>query len=685
MVPPIIQANLSRLRSRERWLRLTWLAARAVAVVLSVLATACLLDFFLDYYQDTPFTLRQALLLGQVLLWAVAVVVIVASLIQRVSDTWLSLWVEERVASLGHRLISAVQLNLPGAKTEGMSPTMIAALTREAEVLAERMRFEDLADRRRLQWSLGLLTPFALVFLALFVLWPQVVVALIARQFLAEREIPRSVTLEDVSRPVWPRGEEVTLAFRATGLGVTEELTGEVRITPDEGRLGERYPLTYQGREDTGVARFTARVPLAVADFAYVARLGDGRQRQPGRIRLEARPQVVTLDAWVRLPAACGLQLHPLDLLQQKLPISLFAAQPFAEYQRGGDLVQRMPGSSARVVVVTQKPLANATLELLGAPDGGAEVVRRRVPMALDEEGTAAEVVFQPRPDEVAYRLEVVDRNGFENRDRPQRTLRSEPADPPQVSLLPEYFSRIDRGFSEEHEVEGIPLLAGERIRIAYRCTTPYGLSRAQLRYRVLTEEEAQLLGEDGVRRFNRPWQTLLLPEISGTLASGPFDPRRGVFHHSGREAQVYYHAVPAADFDTLGGVTGGGRFDFQTRPLTVGTIRFEFLAALTGSPTVPLLAGAPWAALALSLEPAATPTRPLAVGDRVEFFVEVFDRNPDPDRPPGRSERRWKVVVTEQRLMEWIIQKDDQKQRIRDLEAKQRGLYGDSADEKQK
>jgi hypothetical protein len=245
------------------------------------------------------------------------------------------------------------------------------------------------------------------------------------------------------------------------------------------------------------------------------------------------------------------------------------------------------------------------------------------------------------------------------------------------VSLLPEYFSRIDRGFSEEHEVEGIPLLLGERIRVAYRCVAPYGLSQARFRYRVYTEEEFQQLGEDGVRRLDRPWETLPLPEIHGTHETGPFDPRRGVFAHSGREAQVFFHAVPAHDFDTLGGTSGGGRFDFQTRTLTVAADPPEYPALFLGSARTDVGLGLGWAAHAVSQRLLPAPTRLLAVGDRVEFFVEVFDRNPDPDRPPGRSERRWKVVVTEQRLLEWIVQKDDQKQRIRELEEKQRGVYG--------
>ena len=82
---------------------------------------------------------------------------------------------------------------------------------------------------------------------------------------------------------------------------------------------------------------------------------------------------------------------------------------------------------------------------------------------------------------------------------------------------------------------------------------------------------------------------------------------------------QVEFYPIPSADPDTLPDyLTGGGRFDFQTAELTKTTEDGQ--------------------------------TAKLAIGDRVEFYVEVFDRNPAPDRPPGKSEARIKEVLKCQR-----------------------------------
>ncbi len=59
MVPRSLLRQLKRLRRRERLLRLTWAVARCLAVFSVVLAAACLIDFVVDLYRDTPRALRR--------------------------------------------------------------------------------------------------------------------------------------------------------------------------------------------------------------------------------------------------------------------------------------------------------------------------------------------------------------------------------------------------------------------------------------------------------------------------------------------------------------------------------------------------------------------------------------------------------------------------------------------------
>jgi hypothetical protein len=91
--------------------------------------------------------------------------------------------------------------------------------------------------------------------------------------------------------------------------------------------------------------------------------------------------------------------------------------------------------------------------------------------------------------------------------------------------------------------------------------------------------------------------------------------------------------------------LTGGGRFDFQTAELT----------KLTEDGRV----------------------AKLEVGDRVEFYVEVYDRNPTPNRPPGRSESRVKELLTPLEVLQRLDQTRQAEAKIRDLEKKQRDVFG--------
>src|SRR5208283_1380719 len=92
-------------------------------------------------------------------------------------------------------------------------------------------------------------------------------------------------------------------------------------------------------------------------------------------------------------------------------------------------------------------------------------------------------------------------------------------------------------------------------------------------------------------------WRPLPLREVPFSEKTGAFDPRTGAFAKSGPMDQVAFHAIPSPDLDRfMGRLEGGGRFDFQTK-------------AIPG----------------------------LKTGDRLEFFLEVYDQNPAPGREPGR------------------------------------------------
>ncbi len=602
MTPGTILTKLGRLRRRERILALTWGVARWLALALILLSAACLADWLIDRWQDTPWELRLIFLVVQAVLWAVAgTVLILWPLLRRLSNRKLALEVEAKVPTFEHRLISVVELHEPGADTRGMSPELIAMVAAEAETRASQVLFARLADHRRLKWSLLLGVPLLAAAVGVFLAWPATVRALLARQMLADIEIPRSVHLIALNNEqIVPSGTEVVLRFHASGR-VDRNMQGEVRIDPD-GEPAAHYPLTCESMTAPDQGVFAAHVPISAVDFLSCAWLADGRTHQPSRAHFEARPAVVEQRAWVLLPDYVG---HRPD------------GTPYEQEQPRGDIAGLLH-SQARVVIHTQKPIVRATLELSGSR-------RRRLPMRLSGD-QLAEASFRLQPEETMYRVLVEDRYGFTNAEPARRSIRIVTEDMPRVVLLPERFPGMSADDPEDDtEVDGVPVPLGGGIRIAYWCAARYGLGRTRLRYRI----------NDG------PWTPLPLQKTKAPAENGPFDPRRGAFVNSGLRDQVEFYAVPSADPTRMwDGVEGGGRFDFQTRGL-VG----------------------------------------LKVGDHIEFFVEAFDRNPDPDRAPGRSESRIKAVVTLPELEQWVRQTVQEESRLRGLERGQHRVFADAND----
>lgn len=588
-MPAIIRGLLNRLRGRERLLGLAWAAARAVAVVALLFIAACMLDWTLDRWGDTPFAARVALLAVQVVVWALALVFIALPLVRRWTDDRLALWIEEKVPALGHRLISAVQLNRAGAKTAGMSPALIEATTRQAEEQAARVDLREVCDGARLKWAALLLGPVAAVALALFALAPVTAAALAARQFLADVEVPRRVQLASTNRPVWAVGEEGTLRFEVSGLHDGEEPTGTVRIIPDGGSAFA-VPLV---RESGNV--FAAKVPPGEAAFAYRAWLVDGRLRDPGEVRYAPRPVVQSLRAWVQLPLSLARKAD---------------GNAYEEEQRGGDIVYRIDGTRARLEVISQVPIRSGTVYHKG------DVLAR---LKVQENGQTAEATFDLTAPAAEYSVALISEDDLESTDVPRRSIRRVPLELPEVALLPEtFYKQGDRGTAEDWEVEGIPVLEGERFKLTYRSGHRYGLSHAQLRYRVIPLAKDEGSGDVDAGDF-RPL---------------PLGPGRNPPKVISPEARREFALLPAAGPDALPDTEAAGEYNFEISGIPDGKggrLR-------------------------------------LKKGDRIQFYVEVYSKA-DPDGKPGRSAIREKEVVDEKGYFTWLERKDDLKERTRALE----------------
>ena len=250
MVPYSIKSNLAGLRRRERLLTFAWGLACWVSIVLVLLLMGGLIDWLIDRQRDTPLNLRIGIACVQVFIAIIAGLwFLVWPQIRRLPDTTLALWVEDKLPTFEHRLISAVQFNQPGAQVHGMSVESITVVTREAEQEARRLAFRKIADHARLKWAILVLTPVLLLAAAPFLLWPELSFALFRRLAFESVEIPHSVSLASISPKAWLIGETIPIRYRVTG-EFDDEMKGKLFVTP-EGQPTDTYELTfYENRTD---------------------------------------------------------------------------------------------------------------------------------------------------------------------------------------------------------------------------------------------------------------------------------------------------------------------------------------------------------------------------------------------------------------------------------------------------
>jgi hypothetical protein len=578
--------------------RFTWAAARVAAICLGLLLLACFLDWFIDRWEDTPYPLRVALLVTQIVVALGGLIFLGVALANRLTQDALALWIEDRIPGLGHRLITAVQLNRPDADTRGMSPELIAATTAQAERMAAEVQLGQVCDHRRYRDAAWVLLPVLALAAGVYTWTPDLMNVLLARQLLADVPIPRRVTLENASTPVWPAGEMATVTIAALGLEPGETAEGQVQIMPKQGRP-YTLPLVPDG------PFFVAQIPEGETDFTFRAWLADGRLAEPGEIRYAPRPVTQSLRAWVRIPP---------EIIRRP------DGQPFEEPQRGGDVQFRLEKSQLRVAISAQVPLRSAELQF-----EGLKADLPRVPLRVSEDGLSAEALV-PVPalelDEtrVAYALHLVSRDNLAGTDIARRGLRRVPLEVPEVTLLPEtFYKQGDRGTAEDWEVEGIPVLVGERFRTEYRTSHRYGVSHARMMYRVLPlgGDEAEASRIDDSKFVPLP------------LGPGRNPPKGDIPEALRRE----FRLLPGDQDDQPDGIEAIGQYDFA-----IGTL--------------------PRPKGGIGLRP----------GDRIQFYIEVFSRAA-PEGPPGRSIIREKEVVDARGYFTWLERKDDLKERTRILE----------------
>ncbi len=709
------------LRQLKSWQAREWVYSASVAIAAVVLvavggiALACTTDNLLDLgsWDGTPFWVR---LLMTVVLVAgtVGAVFFAIRSVRAPSLVALASRAESEFSEYDHRLVTALQLNRPEARTAGMSKQLITALTDEALDTTARRNLASLADPKRLLWAGVILLPVLLILLVTFGLFPQSSAALLQRQLLLNVDIPRNVSLENASVGPFPAGDPMQLRVKVAG-PVKETILGEVRVTPEGGERkfhliyqGEggvkffhttdgtaRYPLRYAGPADGGGSIFVADLPPATEPFRFAAKIGDGRMKPEAELRYEPRPVVTKVDAWILAPAY----------------VDPDGKRRFETTAKQGEVVCH-PDCSVRVRAELSKSVTKAEVALVG------KGIEHRIPMTLEADSTIGTATFTIPPGVNGYRIEVTDTYGLNNLTPPRRGISVLPDRPPTVLLNDELLmAGSDTGPADDYEVRGIPLILGGQIQIGYQARSALGVARAAIIYRV----------NDG------PWTLFTLKQVSADPEKvGRFRPELGIFESYDEVKNNEFYPIPANDPEAEpSGLVAGGRYNFLTAALIKtakdGTVsklavgdRVEFRVAVydrkhevydrgralvadllrpngTTPEAVKAFAEVPLpetvqvkaARAALAADPktagpalravqsALQPDRPIAMTD-TETAARPAEERVGQGRPAGYSESRLKAVVTDTAFKQWQEQQARSRERLRELEKVQQGVFGE-------
>lgn len=673
----LLLRQLRHWRFRERLVRLALGGGAAVGVALAVLGVACFADWFYDRFADVPFALRLLATAGQVALAAGLVYALVFRpwvAAPAVDD--LALRAEKAIPEFDHRLVTALQLNRPGAKTSGMSATLIAEVTREAGEMAARHRLTKLIDYRPVAWGVAAVAPALLAWAVFAAVNPTLAGILLQRQMLASPDIPRSVQLENVTQEVWPSGAEVVIRYRVTGAW-SEDATGSAFVRPDD-NPEDTYKLAYESANPDGSAVFAVKLPPSSVGFTFRARLRDGRTRGPGRVEFEPPPQVKDVEAWQLLPQYLGTRV--VSVGGKDVP------QPFERYQPKGEITGALPQSGVRVEATFTKPVVKAVLTPILRGSGNKET--DGAPLAPDElfpDGQTAGWTFPVQDKLIGYRIELVDARGFVSPAPARRGVRMLPDEPPAVVFHKESTRNPDptqfdgKGDPRLYEWDSMPVAFrptaggdGETgpMQIIYSARSELGVGKVNLAYRVIAKGQEASAPDAPQHPRQDPagavFTRLPLKAVKAdTSKVGRWVPDLGLFEKSFAgldrfarpRVQVEFYAIAAANPATEpGGLDAGGRYNFQTDGLR-------------------------------KRRPDGTPGR-LEVGDTIEVYVEVFDKysawlesRGGKARAAGYTrEARRKTIVTEDDAYVLTRQRDEAQRKLqdklRDLADDQRGVF---------
>ncbi len=415
-------------------------AGMAVGAFIILLATAMLLDWWLDF----PLWLRGvtlAVTLGATgwLVWRY----ILSPIRHQPDDDAVALRIEKARPYFRSRLISSIQFTRPGALPPGAAPSLARMTVAETEELARPQDFTEIIPtkefRQVLVWS------FAVLVLGVFAFMygGEVSRDLLKRAFLSSTLVPRHTRVAVLTGDM-RIGLGDTIRIEALAQGVVPR-AGKLTVKTSGQRTLE-YPL-----EKDKDGKFVRALENVQQNFDYTVRLNDGMSRMH-RVTVVPRPTTASIQCEQTFPAYVGLPKTKRAL---------------------GDLTL-LAGSKLALTATATRDLKSAHLHLTGLSND--------VPMQINAENPRELRGEFPIPAKglTGFSIEMLDTDGMASRDSAVYRIDVVPDRAPKVKIV--YPDRREE------------LVTRQAIQpIGFEATDDFRIALARLKYRVGESEDAEI------------------------------------------------------------------------------------------------------------------------------------------------------------------------------------------------
>jgi len=320
----------------------------------------------------------------------------------------------------------------------GGSPRLVERLIEETAHVSRPLNVRSVPDRRGRNRALAAALLFAAGWIGFVAFTPTGRASFpvwIARLLhpLDDIEYPtKTLVIVEKGDRLIARGDDVELRARAAGIIPAD---GSIFIRRGTGRWIE-HPVVGSGRN------FVFTQKAAVESFDYYWRLGDGRS-PIYHVKVVIPPQVRAIEVLYEYPP-----------YTHRAPRTAL----------GGNL-EALPGTLAHLSIRTNKAIRKGAVVL----DDGKRIALSRV-------GATTYTVTIPIAKRGSYKIRLVDRYGFANRDPMEYAIRLSPDEPPRVELV----DIEARKFVTPYAV----------LPLKIRCRDDYGLRRVQVHVRVAGKKE---------------------------------------------------------------------------------------------------------------------------------------------------------------------------------------------------